>query len=142
MTAFMENTDVGIVHPGNMAVYYKLPVAYQGFCPYSLLNRGILVPGTKNIGLVRYKDTLYCFENLKNALMFMDDADLYFRKVNARNIKAMVEFCKSNPEYIQLLRMEGSFPTVEALEQVMPLLNHSVQIILQESRSGRGQNMY
>eukprot|EP00842_Homolaphlyctis_polyrhiza_P000256 jgi/Hompol1/1230/HPOL_003112-RA len=106
----MVNKTVEIVHPGNTTQYYKLPVEYGGFCPYSLVVRhGLIVPGDKNLGMVRYKDRLFAFASL--------DCLLEFTKIPERYIDAVIEMAKSQPALVQLLHLYNYFPTVEALER-------------------------
>lgn len=62
------NCDV--LHPGNMTQYFKITVEYGGFCPMAAIKRQIAVPGDKNIGLVRYDDHLFAFENTESAIEF------------------------------------------------------------------------
>lgn len=76
-----------------------------------LAKDGIVVPGNKNIGLLRYNDNVYSFAGKEEALEFA--------KRPMRYIEGLVERAKTNPELIQLLHLYQYFPTVEALERVL-----------------------
>ncbi|KAJ2994646.1 hypothetical protein HDV02_001385 [Globomyces sp. JEL0801] len=78
MTALgMINKNVEVVHPGNTTQYYKLPVEFGGFCPYSLVEcNGLVVPGDKNIGMIRYKDRLFAFATVAYAVEFARSPDM------------------------------------------------------------------
>ncbi|KAL2913743.1 hypothetical protein HK105_206759 [Polyrhizophydium stewartii] len=109
-TVAMINKTVEVVHPGNTTQYYKLPVEYGGFCAYSLITRsGLVVPGDKNLGMIRYKDRLFAFANLQ--------AVAEFSKLPERYMEAVVELAKRQPGLVQLLHLYNYFPTVEALER-------------------------
>jgi hypothetical protein len=69
----------------------------------------MIIPGDKNLGLIRYKDVLYSFSTLQNALEFIKCPDEY-------NIE-IVNLAKTHADYIQLLHLYKYFPTVEALEK-------------------------
>ncbi|RKO92289.1 hypothetical protein BDK51DRAFT_24518 [Blyttiomyces helicus] len=111
MTAVaMSNVrGVEIIHPGNTTQYYRLPVEYGGFCPYTLIRRdGLVVPGDKNIGLIRYRDRLFAFVSI--------EAAKDFAKFPERYIEGVLEMAKRSPDLVQLLHLYTYFPTVEALE--------------------------
>ncbi|KAJ3053219.1 hypothetical protein HK097_004771 [Rhizophlyctis rosea] len=100
---------VEVIHPGNATQYYRLPVEYGGFCPYTLIRRdGLVLPGDKNNGLVRYRDRLFAFVSIDGAKEFVKFPDRY--------IEGMLEMAKRSPDFVQLLHLYSYFPTVEALE--------------------------
>ncbi|KAJ3041656.1 hypothetical protein HDV00_008933 [Rhizophlyctis rosea] len=100
---------IEVIHPGNATQYYRLPVEYGGFCPYTLIRRdGLVLPGDKNNGLVRYRDRLFAFVSLDGAKEFAKFPDRY--------IEGMLEMAKRSPDLVQLLHLYSYFPTVEALE--------------------------
>ncbi|KAI8930132.1 hypothetical protein BC831DRAFT_547026 [Entophlyctis helioformis] len=111
MTAVaMINKTVEVVHPGNTTQYYKLPVEYGGFCPFSLVSRrGLIVPGDKNLGMVRFKDRLFAFASL--------DCIVDFCRAPDRYMEIIIEMAKEQPALVQLLHLYNYFPTVEALER-------------------------
>ena len=72
----MVNKQSEVVHPGNSTHYYKLPVEFGGFCAWSLVKRnGLVTPGDKNIGMIRYKDKLLTFSDFDKALDFFKDPE-------------------------------------------------------------------
>ena len=80
MTALaMVNKHAEVVHPGNTTQYYKLPVEFGGFCAWSLVKRnGLVTPGDKNNGMVRYKDKLLAFSDFEKAVDFFKNPEGYF----------------------------------------------------------------
>ncbi|KAJ3224253.1 hypothetical protein HK099_008709 [Clydaea vesicula] len=104
------NRGVDIIHPGNITNYFNIPVEYGGFCPVTLLFRdGLVVPGNKNIGLLRYKDSVFCFAGIREAKEFA--------KTPEKFIEGVVIKAKFNPDLVQLLHLYQYFPTVDALEK-------------------------
>lgn len=72
----MVNKFAEVVHPGNTTQYYKLPVEFGGYCAWSLAKRnGLVTPGDKNVGMVRYKDKLLTFCDFDKALDFFKDPE-------------------------------------------------------------------
>ncbi|KAJ3300584.1 hypothetical protein HK104_009919 [Borealophlyctis nickersoniae] len=111
MTAIAMGGTKGIevLHPGNTTQYYRLPVEYGGFCPYTLIRRdGLVLPGDKNLGLVRYRDKLYAFVSSEGAREFA--------KFPERYTEGVLEMAKRSPDLVQILHLYSYFPTVEALE--------------------------
>lgn len=52
--------------------------AVKGFCPYTLITRdGLVVPGDKNLGLLRYRDKLYAFASEEGMKDFTRSPDRY-----------------------------------------------------------------
>lgn len=70
----------------------------------------MVVPGNKNIGLLRYNDCIYSFAGAREAKEFA--------KSPIKFIEGLVQKAKTNPEMIQLLHLYQYFPTVDALERV------------------------
>ncbi|KAJ3193575.1 hypothetical protein HK101_004586 [Irineochytrium annulatum] len=103
------NKMVEVVHPGNTTHYYKMHVEYGGFCPYTLIRRdGIILPGDKNLGLLRYRDRLFSFSSAEGAREFAKFPDRY--------MEGVLEMAKRMPDLVQLLHLYSYFPTVDALE--------------------------
>ncbi|KAI8837529.1 hypothetical protein BC829DRAFT_447634 [Chytridium lagenaria] len=103
------NKTVEVIHPGNTTQYFKLPVEYGGFCPYTLIRRdGVVVPGDKNLGLLRYRDRLFAFATSEAAREFSKYPDRY--------MEGVLEMAKKLPDLVQLLHLYSYFPTVDALE--------------------------
>ncbi|KAI9216535.1 hypothetical protein BC828DRAFT_393380, partial [Blastocladiella britannica] len=70
--------DLEVLHPGNTAQYYKLPVELGGFCPVTLVSapsRGTAVPGDWSQGVVKYRDKLYAFRSGDEARRFASAPD-------------------------------------------------------------------
>ncbi|KAI8911385.1 hypothetical protein DFJ77DRAFT_469813 [Powellomyces hirtus] len=100
---------IEIIHPGNTTQYYRLPVEYGGFCAHTLIKReGLVVPGDKNLGLVKYKDKLYAFSS--------EEAVREFSKLPERYVDGVLESARRSPDLVQMLHLYPYFPTVEALE--------------------------
>ncbi|KAJ3119100.1 hypothetical protein HDU96_000015 [Phlyctochytrium bullatum] len=103
------NKTVEVIHPRNTTQYFRLPVEYGGFCPYTLIKReGVVIPGDKNIGLLRYRDRLFAFVNAEAAREFSKFPDRY--------MEGVLEMAKKMPDLVQLLHLYSYFPTVDALE--------------------------
>ncbi|KAJ3260903.1 hypothetical protein HDU77_001180 [Chytriomyces hyalinus] len=103
------NKSIEVVHPGNTTQYFKLPVEYGGYCPYNLIRRdGLVVPGDKNIGLLRYRDRLFSFASPEGAREFAKFPD--------RFMEGVLEMAKRSGNLVQLLHLYNYFPTVDALE--------------------------
>ncbi|KAH9264169.1 hypothetical protein BASA83_012367 [Batrachochytrium salamandrivorans] len=99
-----------VIHPGNTTQYYKLPVEYGGFCPTSLVDRnGLMVPGDKSLGMIRYKDRLFAFATIDLIADFCKSPDQYMERV--------INMAKAHAGFVQLLHLYNYFPTVEALER-------------------------
>lgn len=106
----MVNKHAEVVHPGNTTQYYKLPVEFGGYCAWSLAKRnGLVTPGDKNVGMVRYKDKLLSFSDFEKAIDFFKDPD--------SNMDEIVNLSKKHPCYVQLLHLYKFFPTVDTLEK-------------------------
>ncbi|KAI8801190.1 hypothetical protein BJ742DRAFT_779542 [Cladochytrium replicatum] len=104
------NKAVEVKHPGNTTQYFSLPVEYGGFCPYSLIRRdGLVKPGNKSLGLLRYRDRLFAFASF--------DAAKEFSKFPDRYIEGVLETAKRSPDLVQLFHLYNYFPTVDALER-------------------------
>ncbi|KAI8822053.1 uncharacterized protein EV422DRAFT_566477 [Fimicolochytrium jonesii] len=100
---------IEIIHPGNATQYYQLPVEYGGFCPHTLIRReGLVVPGDKNYGLVKYRDKLYALAN--------DNAIKEFAKLPELYIEGVLEMARRSADLVQMLHLYPYFPTIEALE--------------------------
>lgn len=74
----MVSKHAEVIHPGNTTQYYQLPVEFGGFCAWSLVKRdGLVTPGDKNVGMVRYKDKIFTFCDFAKALDFFKNPDEY-----------------------------------------------------------------
>ncbi|CAM9199753.1 unnamed protein product, partial [Discosporangium mesarthrocarpum] len=83
--------------------FMQLPLEYQGFCPWTIVNRqGLLLPGKPELGVVRYKNAYFVFAHRVAITTFLDHPDRFIAGVHER---AML-----SPELIHLLRLQDAFP--------------------------------
>ncbi|KAI9183217.1 hypothetical protein H9P43_004134 [Blastocladiella emersonii ATCC 22665] len=104
--------DLEVIHPGNTAQYYRLPVEFGGFCPVSLVYpasvRGRVVPGDWNQGVVKYRDKLYAFRGVDEARRFAQAPEQILQEV--------LNIARERMGLVQLLQLYGYFPSIRALE--------------------------
>lgn len=82
--------------------FAKLPLEFQGFCPWTFVRaRGLLVLGDPGLGIVQYQNSYYVFAHKEGIGQFMQDPEKY---LNAIRHKA-----QAHPEYIQLLSIPELF---------------------------------
>ena len=81
----------------------QLPLEYQGFCPWTMVNRhGLLLPGKPAIGVVRYRNMYYVFAHAVALEAFM---------AKPETIRAgVLRLAAASPELIHLLRLQDNFP--------------------------------
>ncbi|XP_077409223.1 cilia- and flagella-associated protein 206 isoform X2 [Vanacampus margaritifer] len=85
----------------------KLPLQYDGFCGYTLVNKdGLLLPGNPYIGVLKHKERLYVFNSKEAAMKFANRPD-YF-------IALVAEKANSSPELIKLLKLHQTPSCVQA----------------------------
>jgi hypothetical protein len=83
--------------------FMQLPLEYQGFCCWTITNRGgLLLPGKPGLGVVQYNDTFYVFAHEVALQAFLDDPVKYCKGVKDTAMKS--------PELIHLLRLQNEFP--------------------------------
>jgi len=83
--------------------FLQLPLEFQGFCPWTIVNRrGLLLPGRPELGVVRYKNAFYVFAHEVAIKSFLDNPESVTQGVI---VKAM-----QSPELIHLLRLQHHFP--------------------------------
>lgn len=71
-------SNAEVLHPGNCANFPNLPLEFQGFCPGTLARRqGLCSLGCKSLGILKYKDKLYCFATLSDAKAFISAPQEY-----------------------------------------------------------------
>ncbi|RKP16668.1 hypothetical protein ROZALSC1DRAFT_31444, partial [Rozella allomycis CSF55] len=110
-TVGLYNRKIEVLHPGNSSVYHKLYTEYAGFCPTSVATKeAFLIPGTKNVGILRYKDQLFSFASF--------DAAIEFAKAPEEILKGIVDMACSYPQLVYILNLHRYFPTIAALENV------------------------
>ncbi|XP_061669217.1 cilia- and flagella-associated protein 206 isoform X2 [Syngnathoides biaculeatus] len=86
------------LQPGTIASITELPLQYNGFCGYTLINKdGLILPGNPCIGILKHKEKLYAFNSKEAGLKFAHSPD-YF-------IALVAEKAKSSPELVQLLKL-------------------------------------
>lgn len=83
--------------------FMQLPLEYQGFCPWTLINReGLLLPGKPVQGVVAYENAYYVFAHEVALEAFMENPKKY--------ITGVLDLAAKRPELIHLLRIQDSFP--------------------------------
>ena len=82
--------------------FLGIPLDFQGFCVSSLVDLGLLIPGSPKLGVIQYKGRYCVFESVAAMQKFVSDPAHYF--VGTR------EACCRNPELIQPLRLHEDFP--------------------------------
>ncbi|XP_061559998.1 cilia- and flagella-associated protein 206 isoform X2 [Phycodurus eques] len=86
------------LQPGTADSLSELPLQYNGFCGYTLVNKdGLILPGNPYIGVLKHKGKMYVFHSEEAGLKFACSPD-YF-------IALVAEKAKSSPELIQLLKL-------------------------------------
>lgn len=91
-----------LLTPQSTPDFLSMPLDFQGFCVYSLVTYGILVPGNPTVGVVSYKGRSCVFEEGDGLAKFMADPGNFFVGVR--------EACYKAPELIQPLRLHEDFP--------------------------------
>jgi len=83
--------------------FMQLPLEYQGFCCWTITNRGgLLLPGKPGLGVIQYSDAFYVFAHEVALQAFLDDPVKYCNGVKDTAMKS--------PELIHLLRLQKEFP--------------------------------
>lgn len=83
--------------------FMQLPLEYQGFCPWTLVNRqGLLLPGKPVQGVIAFENAYYVFAHEVALEAFMEDP--------AKYVRAVLDLASKRPELIHLLRIQDSFP--------------------------------
>ncbi|KAM9778141.1 cilia- and flagella-associated protein 206 [Syngnathus typhle] len=102
------------LHPESADMLIDLPLQYNGFCGYTLVNNdGLILPGNPYIGVLKYKGKLYVFISKEAAINFAYNAD-YF-------IEVVTEKAKSSPELIHLLKLHQTPSCVQAGKKPLPV---------------------
>ncbi|KAF6738277.1 UPF0704 protein C6orf165-like [Oryzias melastigma] len=84
--------------PEAASSYSELPLQYNGFCGYTLVNSdGLLLPGNPHIGVLKHEGKLYAFSSKEAALKFASSPEAFAAEV--------VEKVKRSPELIPLLNL-------------------------------------
>lgn len=99
----------GVAIPLRMPVdstpeFMQLPLEYQGFCPWTVVERGgLLLPGDPSLGVVQYRDAYHVFVNERALGEFMVHPRRY--------VQGILKVAARQPSLIYLLRLQDSFPS-------------------------------
>ncbi|KDO22924.1 hypothetical protein SPRG_11768 [Saprolegnia parasitica CBS 223.65] len=100
--------------------FMQLPLEYQGYCPWTIVQRGgLLLPGDPSLGVIQYHNAYHVFVNERALSDFMASPDTYISAVHA--------FVVHRPELIYLLRLQESFPDT-SMASLMKLLNNKAHV--------------
>ena len=93
--------------------FMQLPLEYQGFCPWTMVNRhGLLLPGKPAIGVVRYQNMFFVFAHATALNAFMRAPEEYKQGV--------LVLAQRAPELIHLLRCDNNRITCMPLPLRLP----------------------
>ncbi|RLN69078.1 hypothetical protein BBJ29_000711 [Phytophthora kernoviae] len=104
------NEEEGSGYPIRMPVestpeFMQLPLEYQGFCPWTVVERGgLLLPGDPSLGVVQYRNAYHVFVNERALGEFMIHPRRYVQGVLHRAAR--------QPALIYLLRLQEYFPNI------------------------------
>jgi hypothetical protein len=91
-----------IIPPDDEA-FMQLGVDLQCLCPYMLTeNKGLLVPGNPQLGVVKYKQFALCFSTKTAMAAFIEDPAKMMNNTHA--------LPNENPGLIELLHLDDAFP--------------------------------
>lgn len=102
--------EEGVAMPVRMPVdstpeFMQLPLEYQGFCPWTIVERGgLLLPGDPSLGVVQYRDAYHVFVNERALGEFMVHPRRY--------VQGILKLAARQPSLIYLLRLQDSFPSI------------------------------
>ncbi|KAG9403698.1 hypothetical protein AC1031_005185 [Aphanomyces cochlioides] len=83
--------------------FMQLPLEYQGYCPWTIVQRGgLLLPGDPSLGVIQFRNAYHVFVNERALDAFMANPAWYVQSVH--------DFVVRKPELIYLLRLQESFP--------------------------------
>lgn len=83
--------------------FMHLPLEFQGFCPWTVVQRnGLLLPGKPSEGVVRFDQRFYTFGHRNALKSFMADP--------LRYVNGVMTAAREAPELIHLLRLTDKFP--------------------------------
>ncbi|XP_077443397.1 cilia- and flagella-associated protein 206 isoform X2 [Stigmatopora argus] len=95
------------LHPEPTKNITDLPLQYNGFCCYTLVNKdGLILPGNPYIGVLKHKEKLFVFNSKEAACKFAQNPDYFIALVE--------EKAKSLPELMKLLKLHQTPPCVQA----------------------------
>lgn len=85
--------------------FMQLPLEYQGFCPWTIVERGgLLLPGDPSLGVVQYRNEYHVFVNERALGEFMIHPRRY--------VQGILKLASKQPSLIYLLRLQESFPNI------------------------------
>ncbi|GAB9476403.1 hypothetical protein Gpo141_00013469 [Globisporangium polare] len=85
--------------------FMQLPLEYQGFCPWTIVERGgLLLPGDPSLGVVQYRNAYHVFVNERALGEFMIHPRRY--------VQGILKLAARQPSLIYLLRLQESFPNI------------------------------
>ncbi|KAL0585978.1 hypothetical protein ABG067_004301 [Albugo candida] len=85
--------------------FLQLPLEYQGFCPWTIVEReGLLLPGDPSLGVIQYQNAYHVFVNEKAVKEFLADPNRY--------IRGILDLAVKQPALIYLLRIHDAFPNI------------------------------
>lgn len=105
-----SNDEEGDGFPIRMPVdstpeFMQLPLEYQGFCPWTVVERGgLLLPGDPSLGVVQYRNAYHVFVNERALGEFMIHPRRY--------TQGILKLASRQPALIYLLRLQDSFPHI------------------------------
>lgn len=87
---------------------FSLPIAFAGYCSVTLVERsGLLLKGRVDLGLVRYRNRYYAFENLVSIRQFRASPQKY--------IDAVRTIAQRQTELVGMLDLVKMFPNLSGL---------------------------
>ncbi|RLN31697.1 hypothetical protein BBJ28_00008156 [Nothophytophthora sp. Chile5] len=104
------NEEEGSGFPIRMPVdstpeFMQLPLEYQGFCPWTVVERGgLLLPGDPSLGVVQYRNAYHVFVNERALGEFMIHPRRY--------VQGVLHLATRQPALIYLLRLQEAFPNI------------------------------
>ncbi|XP_004454552.1 cilia- and flagella-associated protein 206 isoform X2 [Dasypus novemcinctus] len=103
--------------PETTANFDKLLIQYRGFCAYTFAaTDGLILPGNPAIGILKYKEKYYTFNNKDAAYSFSENPEKY--------IDLIKEKARKNAELIQLLELHHHFETLIPYSQMKDVDKH------------------
>ncbi|KAG5182608.1 hypothetical protein JKP88DRAFT_257717 [Tribonema minus] len=91
--------------------FMQLPLEFQGFCPWTIVNRrGLLLPGRPELGVQRWRNAHYVFAHKVAAEAFQKSPEAL--------VHGVLERAMQSPELIHLLRLQDSFPNVSIMRML------------------------
>ncbi|KAJ0408952.1 hypothetical protein P43SY_002831 [Pythium insidiosum] len=111
-----EGSNVPIRMPvDSTPEFMQLPLEYQGFCPWTIVERGgLLLPGDPSLGVIQYRNAYHVFVNERALQEFMAHPRRY--------VQGILRLASKQPAFIYLLRLQEHFPNTN-LSALLKLCN-------------------